>query len=459
MAQFKVDSKLFYGAKNKIDDGHNHLSKAYSAAIANPPPHGFKYYMDLWDIRDDLYNAGTSLVELIGKVANSQQLLSSLGLIESEGITLLANLSLNETKFDITTLEGRKLYIYDQLVNKYGYPEATAQGIIANMLAECPDLEPTHKQDGGGPGYGICQWEFHYGTQDGRADKMFAYCAEVGLDPNSIDGQIAWMDHELQDWKVTQAGNVYGDLYDDMMDESRTYEQQTRLFCRIYEAPAEDNSEWRIYNGQNLTELFNNPVYTNPVYSEARQGVDSLYADVPDITSVFDDTRLETLATEADINPNPENNEYIFADIDDGVAAANIPGEFTPVSPPNQSEQAGEEPVTVSPINPESEPLVQPPQNPTSPHTEDLAQETQPVSEEPASVPPVQPEPQVAQQPTSQTISETELLQKVRETMRGDYGNDEQRREALGDLYDAVQNQVNRNVMDGNWDFDSIHLY
>ena len=43
--------------------------------------------------------------------------------------------------------------------------------------------------------------------------------------------------------------------------------------------------------------------------------------------------------------------------------------------------------------------------------------------------------------------------------MRGDYGNDEQRREALGDLYDAVQNQVNRNVMDGNWDFDSIHLY
>lgn len=52
-----------------------------------------------------------------------------------------------------------------------------------------------------------------------------------------------------------------------------------------------------------------------------------------------------------------------------------------------------------------------------------------------------------------------ELLNLVRRTIRGDFGNGENRKRILGDRYSEVQNQVNKNLNDNNTNWDNIRLY
>lgn len=58
--------------------------------------------------------------------------------------------------------------------------------------------------------------------------------------------------------------------------------------------------------------------------------------------------------------------------------------------------------------------------------------------------------------------SKPDLLEMVRRTIRGDFGNYPTRKakiEALGWDYATVQHQVNENVNRGNWNWDKIRLY
>ena len=58
--------------------------------------------------------------------------------------------------------------------------------------------------------------------------------------------------------------------------------------------------------------------------------------------------------------------------------------------------------------------------------------------------------------------SRPDLLEMVRRTIRGDFGNYPTRKakiEALGWNYATVQHQVNENVNRGNWNWDKIRLY
>lgn len=47
----------------------------------------------------------------------------------------------------------------------------------------------------------------------------------------------------------------------------------------------------------------------------------------------------------------------------------------------------------------------------------------------------------------------------VRKTIRGDFGNGQARVEALGENYAEVQQQVNKNIAAGNYNWDQIKLY
>lgn len=77
---------------------------------------------------------------------------------------------------------------------------------------------------------------------------------------------------------------------------------------------------------------------------------------------------------------------------------------------------------------------------------------------EPTPTPP-SPEPTPEPTPEPKPISDEELLDLVRRTIRGDFGNGQDRVDALGELYDLVQNQVNLNLDNGNTQWDSIRLY
>lgn len=66
--------------------------------------------------------------------------------------------------------------------------------------------------------------------------------------------------------------------------------------------------------------------------------------------------------------------------------------------------------------------------------------------------------------PTSNNQSSTskpqvDILTLVKKTIRGDFGNGEARRKALGSNYDEVQKQVNLNYKNGTTRWDNIRLY
>lgn len=60
--------------------------------------------------------------------------------------------------------------------------------------------------------------------------------------------------------------------------------------------------------------------------------------------------------------------------------------------------------------------------------------------------------------PTNPTPS-VDILTMVKKTIRGDYGNGEARRKALGSNYDEVQRQVNLNFRNGTTNWNNIRLY
>lgn len=62
-------------------------------------------------------------------------------------------------------------------------------------------------------------------------------------------------------------------------------------------------------------------------------------------------------------------------------------------------------------------------------------------------------------EPTPEPINNDELLDLVRRTIRGDFGNGQDRINALGDLYDEVQYQVDQNMAFGLTNWDDIRLF
>lgn len=59
----------------------------------------------------------------------------------------------------------------------------------------------------------------------------------------------------------------------------------------------------------------------------------------------------------------------------------------------------------------------------------------------------------------SQPKPSVDILTLVKKTIRGDYGNGEARKNALGSNYDEVQKQVNLNYKNGTTHWDNIKLY
>ena len=62
-------------------------------------------------------------------------------------------------------------------------------------------------------------------------------------------------------------------------------------------------------------------------------------------------------------------------------------------------------------------------------------------------------------QPSTPQENKPDILLMIKKTIRGDYGNGEARKNALGKYYDEVQHQVNLNLRDGRTRWDNIKLY
>ena len=114
--------------------------------------------------------------------------------------------------------------IYGQLTSVYGYNRAAACGILANIRYES-NFNPT----AGDYYYGLCQWG------GSRKDNLFAYCADNGLDPNTIEGQLAYMNYELCGSYASARQQLL-----EVPDSSDGAYQAAEIFCNGFEGAASD---------------------------------------------------------------------------------------------------------------------------------------------------------------------------------------------------------------------------
>ena len=115
--------------------------------------------------------------------------------------------------------------IFNFLINDMKLNRAAAMGVMANIYYES-GYKPVIDGDGG-TSYGICQWHA------GRKNNLINWCTENGLDYNTLEGQLKFLQYELPtrypsvDSYIRQVENTADGAYD-----------AAYYFCFNFEAPA-----------------------------------------------------------------------------------------------------------------------------------------------------------------------------------------------------------------------------
>lgn len=111
---------------------------------------------------------------------------------------------------------------------------AAACGIMANIYHES---RFKHYAEGdinisGGPSFGLCQW------RESRKANLKNYCNQQGISMESVEGQLAFMNYELQ----KSYKSVYNTLTSVPNTASGAYDAAHK-FCISYEVPADRNAK------------------------------------------------------------------------------------------------------------------------------------------------------------------------------------------------------------------------
>ena len=126
-------------------------------------------------------------------------------------------------------------YIFEVLTRKLGYSEAAACGIMANI--RCESTFNPHAWNAGGGSYGLCQWT------GGRYGRLQSWCRSNGYDYTTIDGQLAYLEYELQ--------NHYRGVEEYLRSVDNTSDgayDAGQYYCYHFEAPASRGSV-SVYRG------------------------------------------------------------------------------------------------------------------------------------------------------------------------------------------------------------------
>lgn len=125
---------------------------------------------------------------------------------------------------DGSTRQDVEASVYEELL-KLGYSRAGICAILANMQQESAGFQLTAIGDGG-TSFGLCQWH------DGRWTNLNNFCEKNGLDPNTVQGQVAFLDYELR--------TGYSDLYNKLQnadDSQETAQSLAKRWCIEFERP------------------------------------------------------------------------------------------------------------------------------------------------------------------------------------------------------------------------------
>lgn len=134
--------------------------------------------------------------------------------------TLLANTSSAST--------SNKDYVFDYLTNEMGLNSAAACGIMANIESESKFVSTSVIVDTNGLlSGGLCQWN------GSRFTKLISYCNSIGLDYLSVEGQLRYLQYELE--------NGYSSIYSYLMSVPDTQAgayDAGYYWCYYFEIPA-----------------------------------------------------------------------------------------------------------------------------------------------------------------------------------------------------------------------------
>ena len=97
--------------------------------------------------------------------------------------------------------ESDEARIYAFLTGTLGLNPAAACGVLGNLHVETGGTfspESYNPNDSGGTkSFGICQWNNGAGAGN-RYGQLIGWCGANGLDANTLEGQLRFMQHELE---------------------------------------------------------------------------------------------------------------------------------------------------------------------------------------------------------------------------------------------------------------------
>lgn len=153
-------------------------------------------------------------------------------------------------------------------LRQHGFSEAAAAGVLGNMQQES-GLNPDITEVGGYGGYGLCQWTFS------RKDDLINWCNSNGYDYRSLEGQLNFMLHELEQPYYQQYLSNYKNITDvwTATDQWLTYFEGCTVRNDVVNWSNRINSANEYYN-----QLHG---YTGPVTSTGSGGSASTYGECP----------------------------------------------------------------------------------------------------------------------------------------------------------------------------------
>jgi hypothetical protein len=119
--------------------------------------------------------------------------------------------------------------------------ETVAFGIAGNIKAES-QFNYTSINTDDGLAYGLCQWH------NVRIEKLYDYCETIGKSPNTIDGQLQFLIHELRDVKPYK--NAYNTISSE--DYRNDIDKIAHYFCMHFEIPGEQYCRNRAENARQV---------------------------------------------------------------------------------------------------------------------------------------------------------------------------------------------------------------
>ena len=129
---------------------------------------------------------------------------------------------------------SNKTTIFQYLTEELGFNSAAACGIMANIEKESNFRSNVIIRDSNGlPSGGLCMWN------GGRLNNLKKHCAEKGLDYLSIEGQLSYLEVELQ---KSYYKHIYNYLKN-VADSSQGAYNAAHYWCYYFEIPANRSSK------------------------------------------------------------------------------------------------------------------------------------------------------------------------------------------------------------------------